>query len=195
MVHSSGRPRKAQLDAALQTAAEALIVSKGYGAMSVDAVAAAAGTTRPAFYRRYSGIPDLVLSLILQKFGVDLDFNSGELRTDLVNVQRDQVALFSDPLVSNSLAGFLESTRHNEDLASMFVGGFLGPRRAATGAILHRAAARGDIPTGYEMDWVCDLLTGPLLLRAIMPGLPSLDEDLVQHTVETALRALRYPTA
>ena len=108
MIASIGRPRNTDLDIALLGAAEELILERGFGGLFVGAIASSAGTTRPAFYRRFDGIPALVLALLLDRFAIDLDLsiNSGNLPEDLTAIQREQLALFSHPLVKHGLAGF-----------------------------------------------------------------------------------------
>ncbi|MFF5792652.1 TetR/AcrR family transcriptional regulator [Paeniglutamicibacter sp. NPDC012692] len=194
MVSSIGRPRNANLDTALLRAAEELILERGFGAVSVEAIASRADTTRPAFYRRFDGIPRLVLALLLDRFAIDLDkcIDSGNLPDDLEAIQRDQLELFSSPLVKRSLAGFLGSLHEDPDLRRIFVEEFLAPRRYGAGMIILRAAGRGEIPQDPDLEWVLDLLTGPLLMRAVMPGLTGFDEALVSQTVASALGALSY---
>lgn len=194
MVASIGRPRNAELDAALRRAAEELILERGFSALSVEAVASRAGTTRPAFYRRFDGIPRLVLALLLDRFAIDLDrgIDSGNLPEDLEWVQRDQVELFSNPLVVRCLAGFLDALHSDADLRKVFVDEFLAPRRYGAGMIISRAAVRGEIPPNPDLEWALDLLTGPLLLRVLMPGLQGLNEALISQTVASTLMALGY---
>lgn len=194
MVASSGRPRNTDLDTALLRAVEELILERGFGAVSVEAVSSRARTTRPAFYRRFDGIPHLVLALLLDRFAIDLDraIDSGNLQEDLTAIQRDQVELFSNPLVKRSLAGFLDSLQTDEQLRKVFVQEFLSPRRYGVGMIIQRAVSRGEIPADPDLEWACDLLTGPLLMRVVMPGLQELDEALISLTVTSALSALGY---
>lgn len=192
-----GRPRKAALDAAILRAATDLILEEGFNALSVEAVAARAGTTRPAFYRRFDGTPALVLALIQEQFSTDLDvdIDFGNLPADLDAIQHEQVTLFGDPLVKSSFAGFLNALHANTQLGAVFTEQFLGPRRAATAVIIERAEDRGEIPHCTDVEWICDLLTGPLIMRAIIPGLLPLDQHFIANTVNSALSALHYPAA
>ncbi|MFF5793296.1 TetR/AcrR family transcriptional regulator [Paeniglutamicibacter sp. NPDC012692] len=182
------------MNTALLRAAEELILERGFGAVSVEAVASRAGTTRPAFYRRFDGIPRLLLALLLDRFAIDLDhcIDSGNLPDDLMAIQRDQLELFSDPLVKRSLAGFLGSLHDDPELRKVFVEEFLTPRRQGAGMIILRAASRGEIPQNPNLEWALDLLTGPLLMRAVMPGLAGFDEALISQTVASALNALSF---
>ncbi|UVJ40019.1 TetR/AcrR family transcriptional regulator [Arthrobacter sp. CJ23] len=197
MVQSAGRPRNADLDVALIKAAEELILDRGLSAVSVEAVSARAGTTRPAFYRRFDGIPDLILALLLERFATELDavMDFGSLPADLEAIQREQVALFADPLVTSSFTGFLDSLHTNDQLRQAFLEKFLGPRRAAVAAIIRRAESRGEIPEGADVEWICDLITGPLVMRILLPGLLPLDDALVSNTVASALHALGYQSS
>lgn len=194
MVASIGRPRNTDLEPALLRAAEELLLERGFSAVSVESVASRAGTTRPAFYRRFDGIPHLVLALLLDRFAIDLDsgIDCGSLPADLEAIQRDQVELFTDPLVKRCLAGFLDSLQTDAVLRKVFLEEFLAPRRFGAGMIIRRAVTRGEIGPDPDIEWICDLLTGPLLMRTLMPGLRGLDEALVSQTVSSALDALRY---
>lgn len=43
-----------------------------------------------------------------------------------------------------------------------------------------------------DPEWICDLITGPMLMRALMPSLGPIDDELVRLTVRSALDALGY---
>ena len=91
-----------------------------------------------------------------------------------------------DPKLEN-MKGLLFNTAQ-----SSFLAGYLGPRRAYTSVILGRAEARGEIRPGADPAWIADLLTGPLLMRAVMPGLPPADDLLVARTVHAVLDVLGF---
>ncbi|MEO6531441.1 MAG: TetR/AcrR family transcriptional regulator [Specibacter sp.] len=194
MVSLTGRPRNTALDGALIRAAGELIVERGFAGVSVGAIASRAKTTRPAFYRRFEGIPEVVLAVLMEHFATNLDqsINTGNLPDDLEAIQRDQVQLFMSPLVLFSLAGFLDAVRVDEQLRSVFVRKFLAPRRAGVAAVIARAVGRREIPACPDVEWICDLLTGPVLMRVLMPGLNGLDESFIVQSVASVLSALGY---
>ncbi|MDP9821254.1 AcrR family transcriptional regulator [Nocardioides massiliensis] len=162
----------------------------GYAATTIEAIARRAGTTKPTLYRRYRSRVELVVEALVDRFGDDPTHDTGTLRGDLEDLQRHQVALFTDPVLGGAVAGLLEELRADGDSAEVFVSRFLAPRRAATALILARAAGRGEIEPCADSEWVCDLITGPLLMRALLPGLPPLDERVVEQSVRSALAAL-----
>lgn len=71
-----GRPRKS-IDSELLNAAAAEFLAHGYEAASIDAIAAAAASTKPALYRRYAGKQALFEAALLhmvKDFEIDLDY-------------------------------------------------------------------------------------------------------------------------
>lgn len=179
----------------LLESAESLLLESGYSSLTIDAIASRAGTSRPAFYRRYSGVPALILAMLFNKFGEAPAIDTGSVRDDLLAIQREQVRLFDNPLVRRCLSGFLDSLHTDTVLAETFYGSFFAPRRAATKQAIVRGVVRGEITQPLDLDWVCDLLSGPLLMRATFPRLGPIGEDLAQATVRVALADLRADDA
>ena len=185
-----GRPRAEALDAAILDAAVELILASGYQAASIDAIARMGGTTRPAVYRRHGSRGHLVVEAITRRFGLDPAPDTGSLRGDLLAVQLAQVRFFTDPLVKRALPGLLEETSRDADLRQQFLDEFVTPRRESTARSLQRAEQRGEIEAGFDTEWICDLLTGPMLMRAFL-STGSIDEHLANQTVDAALAELR----
>lgn len=190
MRQAIGRPRDSTLELKLLDSAESLLLEAGYAGLTIDAIVSCAGTSRPAFYRRYSGVPALILAMLFSKFGEAPTIDTGSIRDDLLAIQREQVRLFDDPLVRRCLSGFLDSLHTDKALAETFHSDFFAPRRAATRQAIVRGAVRGEIERPADLDWVCDLLSGPILMRATFPHLGPIDEALAQATVRVALADL-----
>ncbi|HEX7827280.1 MAG TPA: TetR/AcrR family transcriptional regulator [Mycobacterium sp.] len=184
-----GRPRAEVLDAAILDAATELVIADGYVATSVDAIARRAGTTRQAVYRRHPSLPHILIAALSRRFGLDPAADTGSLRGDLLAVQHNQVEFFADPLVMRALPGLLDEAARDTALGAQLFEAFVTPRRESTARALERAVQRGDIPGGFDTEWICDLLTGPLLMRALMPTGP-IDENLAQLTVNAVLDVL-----
>jgi hypothetical protein len=83
----------------------------------------------------------------------------------------------------------LDEAARDTALGSQLFEVFVAPRRRSTARALERAVLRGDIPDGFDIEWICDLLTGPLLMRALLPTGP-IDENLAQVTVNAVLDVL-----
>lgn len=192
MERSPGRPRAASLDGALTAAAAELLLESGFRGVTIHALTTRAGTTRPSFYRRYSGIPELLLDMLRHRYGASLQVDTGSLPADLLAIQRDQVAMFSDSIVRRSLAGFLDALQDDEPLQRSFVDDFFQPRRTATKDVIGRGVVRGEIPVPDDLEWICDLITSPFVMRATFPALGPIDDELARTTTRVALKELGW---
>jgi AcrR family transcriptional regulator len=184
-----GRPRDTALDNAIANATEAVLLSHGYSAVNIDRVAKLAGTTRAAIYRRAKSRGELVVALLVSRFGIDPAPDSGNLREDLRLIQELQRHFFVDPMVQAALAGVLSDLRDDAALGEVFYARFMEPRRRSVAAMLARAADRDEIAPLSQPGVISDLLTGPLLLRAALPPIGPIDDTLVNATIDAALTA------
>src|SRR6202008_4849181 len=138
-----GRPRDVAVDAAIAAATESVLLSDGYGAVNIDRVAKLAGTTRAAIYRRAKTRGELVIGLLINRFGSDPAPDSGALRRDLQLLQQLQSEFFADPVVRAALAGVLSDLTSDQDLSTAFYERFMAPRRRSAAALLGSDAERG----------------------------------------------------
>lgn len=187
-----GRPRNELLDRAVLDATAEVLRTRGYGAVSIEAVAKAAGTTRATVYRRHPSVAELVVAVLTDTFGLDPGVDTGTFEGDLRAIQEHRLTLFTDPLVVGALPGLIDDLARDAGAAERFSVEFLGPRRAATDRAVGRAVTRGELTPGIDCEWLSDLLTGPLLMRAILPGLDPVDGGAVDRGVDAALQAVRH---
>jgi AcrR family transcriptional regulator len=155
--------------------------------VNIDRVAKLAGTTRAAIYRRAKTPGELVVALLVSRFGIDPAPDSGSLREDLRLIQELQRHFFVAPMVQAALAGVLNDVRDDGELGEVFYARFMEPRRRSVAAMLARAADRGEIAPPSQPGVISDLLTGPLLLHAALPPIGPIDDTLVNATIEAAL--------
>src|SRR3954462_1507429 len=103
-----GRPRSAAADRGILDAAFELLSEEGYARMSMDAVAARAGVTKPTVYLRYKGKADLVTAAVAAHAVGELPAETGDLRADLIaqlrHFRRDTERSAGLALVGNVLA-------------------------------------------------------------------------------------------
>lgn len=187
-----GRPRNELIDRAVLDATAEVLATRGYGAVRIDAIAKAAGTTRATVYRRHASVAELVVAVLTDAFGLDPGVDTGSFEGDLRVIQEHRVALFTHPVVAGALPGLIDDLSRDPGAAATFSREFLGPRRAATDRAVDRAVARGHLTPGIDCEWLSDLLTGPFLMRAVLPGLDPVDEGAVDRSVDSALCAVRH---
>lgn len=189
---TQGRPRKSGTEDAIIAAVAELVEESGYVQLTVDRIVTRAGTNKPAFYRRFRRIADVVPRILASRHGTDVDIDTGSLPGDLTEVQQRQLELFTDPVVTGGFTGWLADAAADPEAGSAFITGYLAPRRAYTSVILDRARARGEITGDNDPGWIADLLTGPLIMRTVLPGTPPPDGLLAARTIHSALDTLGY---
>lgn len=190
MPSTGGRPRDDGIDDALVDAVTELVSEKGFAAATVARVAKLAGTTKPAFYRRFAQIADMVPTIVMRRHGDLPGIDTGSIAGDLLAFQTFQSRIFGDTFVKRSMAGWLAHLAGHPEQSAAFVDQFLGTRLQILDGILRRAVDRGEIADGYRASQVMDALVGPLLMRSLMPGLGVIDEAIVEESVGTALAVL-----
>ena len=121
-----GRPRDGRIDAAIINATRELILDTGYASLSLSAIAAHAGTTTAALYRRWSGKAELVHEAVLsadaiparefdgshggESGGEDCDENFGEAGSEIRALVETIRAIFDRPEVRAALPGLIADT-------------------------------------------------------------------------------------
>ncbi|GAA2030877.1 TetR/AcrR family transcriptional regulator [Yaniella flava] len=164
------------------------MADEGFSALKVDGLVTEVGTTRPTFYRRFTSVAHLALEIIKKKFGIGTPVDTGSLYQDLLTLQREEIAMFSDPILGKNFPGLLEAIRNDPCLGSLYETQFIRPRRENIARIMNAADERNEIDAdAVDIDFICDLLLGPVLARAFIPVGAPLNDKLAQQTVETVL--------
>lgn len=140
------RRRGAELEAALLDATWTELVEVGYGALTIDAVAQRAGTSRPVVYRRWATKPELVLAAVVHVARRDAMAvpDTGSLREDMLTVLRRANAkrIGFTALLTFYLGGYFQETGTSPaDLRAVVIGG----RASAVDVIIDRAIERGEV--------------------------------------------------
>lgn len=187
-----GRPRDPAISRALVRAAERQMEANGFHKLTVDGIVNEVGTTRQTFYRRYKSIALLALEVLLSRFDVEDDVDSGMLEADLLELQRNDVAMMTTPLIQKNLPGLFEDIRTDPEVRGLYFDRMIRPRRQNICMVIDRAAERGEVDrSNIDSEYICDLLFGPLLARILLPTNLPVDDRLARETVATVLRELK----
>lgn len=168
-----GRRRGADLEEALLEAAWVELTEHGYAGLTMEGVAARAGTSRPVLARRWDGKAELVIAAIRQQMAKHpLDVaDRGDLRTELLEFleraskrARGIAAVFT--LFSSEY--FQETPSTPQDLRAALMAGNTG----ALSPILDRAVERGEIDPEKLIPPIATLLSDLFRHHAIMTFSP-----------------------
>ena len=186
-VRSPGRPRDAARDEAILAATLVILLERGYSALTIEGVAAAAGVGRPTIYRRWPSKAALAVAALVHSSRLAIPVRDrGSLRAELVAIQRHQISLISSPESRRVTSGLVADLVNDPALAETYVSEYLVPRRAAVWEVLQRGVDRGELEPDTDFAFVYDLLIGPLFMRAVVWGQP-LSRDAAEQTADAVL--------
>jgi AcrR family transcriptional regulator len=193
-----GRPRDPSRDGVIRAAILSLLAEVGYGALTMDAVAAEAGVGKATIYRRWRTKEDLVADTIAEISRAEVTpADTGSLEGDLREMLHTIVASINGPTGAAAQA-LLSTVPHNAALAGAFRSGPLGVWVQGFGQIFGRAEARGELRPGLASSVVGEAITAPLVQRWLINGLPVTDayaDEVLEMVVMPLLRSTWSPEA
>ncbi len=166
----AGRPRDPSIDRRVLAEVRRRLASDGYESLSVAAVAASAGTTRAAIYRRWPDKADLATAAIaeLPEAGPQpaTDDPFEDLVAELTAFQRGVSRPDGVPMVGTMLLGSTDAL-----LVERYRERVVRPRRERLRRILERGHAAGELDEGADLDVAVTLCTGSWYAAALA-GVP-----------------------
>lgn len=161
-----GRPRDARIDAAVLDATLKHLARDGFAGLSLAAVAAEAGTTRPTLYRRWPDKTALVVDAVVRLAQVDPPARVGRPFDDLVAELEHFRHCICDAHAL-PLAGLMLGEGVEPDVRERYLEEVVGPRRARFRAILTDAVAAGQLPDDADLVVAGSFLTGSWYAMAL----------------------------
>jgi AcrR family transcriptional regulator len=155
-----GRPREPETDQRILDAAQRLMAQFGYVRMSMDAVAAEAGVTKPTVYRRYPNKIELALAAIVELCDKDTVLTTGQTRTDLIAQMRQFRQAMNRPHGMSLLGTVLAEESETPELLERFREYLVVPRRQAVQTILETAQSNGELRPKTNLELMTNLLIG-----------------------------------
>lgn len=186
---STGRPRSEKTRQRILAAALTLLVERGYAGLSIESVAAAAGSAKTTIYRWWPGKAELAVDAFFEGTEADLRLpDTGSARDDF----RTQILELADLLRGErgrAFAEMLGGARSDAVLAVALGERWLAPRRRWGFERMQRAAATGQLRAGVSIGPALALLYSPLYTPLLF-GEPLPDRDAVEATLTLACEAI-----
>ncbi|MFC9857097.1 MULTISPECIES: TetR/AcrR family transcriptional regulator [unclassified Streptomyces] len=184
-VRRSERSRRATLQAALD-----LCTEKGYGRVTVEAIAARAGVSKKTIYRWWPSKGAVLLEAFAEALVDATPFvDTGDIGADLRTHVTGAVKLLSTPPYGPAYAGILSEVHHDDVLAEAVRDQLVGPRVEGAVGRLRSAQERGQIPADADLPLAVEMLYGPLYYRHLLRKPPQ-DEATIAALVAHVLRSL-----
>jgi AcrR family transcriptional regulator len=180
------RRRGAELDGAITAAVLELLASRGAPGVTMEAVAASAGTSKAVLYRRWPDAGTLLRDTMLRIATVSIPaIDTGSYREDMIAVLRGWVALFTGPQ-AGILRAVIAAMAHDTQLVEAFRTEVMGWRREQALAMLRRGIERGEVRPDVPVDIARELAQSVLWHRLLITGDP-IDEALAVQLVDEVL--------
>jgi AcrR family transcriptional regulator len=182
-----GRPRRADADAAILTAALELLAEVGVAGLSMDLLAQRAGVGKATIYRRWESKEALILDALRTTTTPIPVPDEGSLREDLHAYMDAVIAHFSPPgRGSDVLPHLIEASCYDEQLRAS-LDAYLRERQSTTRLLLHRGMERGELAADTDVDLLTDVILAPFFYRHLLTGAP-VDREFTHRLVDFALR-------
>lgn len=164
-----GRPRDPRVEGLVLAATRGILVDRGFGRLTIAAVADIAGVGKGTIYLRWPDKESLVVAALGEIWEPLEVPSTGSLRGDLLAVLRDASRHF------NGTAGALLSSVVGEmpryaQLLSLYTTSVLTPWNAVIRTVFDNGAARGEMRTGIDPQIAIDSLMGTMVSICIVRG-------------------------
>lgn len=183
-----GRPRQERVTAAALDAVVAIVTEQGMDAVTMDAVAARAGVSKPAMYRRWSSKQELVIAAAETRIGELAVPDLGDVRAELREVLAARLVAYRRPGTARLLAELVGAAARGEggpDLYARYAERVMGETRA----VIERGIARGQVRPDVDVRSVATTVAAPLVYRLVVEGeLPT--QALADDVVDLVVRAV-----
>jgi AcrR family transcriptional regulator len=183
---SPGRPRDPRRDEAIRDAALELLADVGYERMTIDAIAAAAGVSKPTIYRRWRGKQELVADVMRCHPSTRATApDTGSLRGDLIAAVRQS----ADHQVENAhvTAGLASRLRESAELARLVREHGVEAVRRRFLALLDRAVTRGELPDGASISPLFADIAPSLIHTRVLLSVEPVDDAFAAELVDRIL--------
>jgi AcrR family transcriptional regulator len=162
-----GRPRDGRVDRAITSSTQAVLAEVGYTGLTVEAVAARAGTSKAAIYRRYGSRPEMIFASVVHGLDLSPPPDTGSLLGDLRALTAEIAESLSVP-PPDVLPGLLADKHKDATFAATFVSEYVDVEQRCLTELLDRAVRRGELSRRPDPTVVHALLLGPIFARLFL---------------------------
>ncbi|WP_282202935.1 TetR/AcrR family transcriptional regulator [Kitasatospora fiedleri] len=182
-----GRRRSEESRRAILAAAYELLGEAGYARLTVEGIAARAGTGKQTLYRWWPGRADVLLEAVTAHARQHIPLpDTGDHAADLHAFLAATFAAATPP-TTDALRALMAEAQIDPAFGPRFHDTLLRPRREALGTLLTRAHAAGALAPQLTPDSAVELAFGMLWYRLLATREP-LDERLAALLTRTLLR-------
>jgi AcrR family transcriptional regulator len=181
MTTDLGRPRNPRIDDSVLRATVELLGTSGYAALSVDAIAKRAATSKPAIYRRWPSKAHLVHEAVFPISEATELPDTGSLDGDVREMVRRSTGVLTTPAARAALPGLLAEMATDPTLHAKLIGRFGDVTSRGMTDRLDDAVRRGEVRADVTAADLVEAIAG-IALMAIITRDDDLDDAWVERT-------------
>jgi AcrR family transcriptional regulator len=182
---SPGRKRSQESRLAILSAAMELVAEVGFGSLTIEGIAARAGTGKQTVYRWWPSKADVLLDALATQADLRIPIpDAGSYAADLHEFLTATFELGRQQQVVQVLRVLMAQAQIDEAFGERFRAEFLARRRDALAVIVDRARERGDLPASPPPGLLADIVFGVIWYR-VLAGHRPLDDGLPAELTAT----------
>lgn len=179
-------PRIAHTRHRVQRAAIAELGAVGYGALTIEGVAARSGVAKSTIYRHWTGTGPLIADALdeLNQQPVPTP-DGGTVRVQVIALLTHLARAMSDPELSATVPALVDGAEHDPTIARLFHS-YNDRRRRALAEAIATGIATGELDGALDPELTALALAGAIVYRRLMTDTP-LPADHIEHLVDQVL--------
>jgi AcrR family transcriptional regulator len=187
-----GRPRSEPAHRALLEAALREFVARGYEAMSLEAIAAAAGVSKLTLYRHWDGKLALVREVLHSLSDETPMEDQGSLEEDLRVLLREAYRAGIASPAGQIMPRLVGEIASHPELLEVYQTEILRPRLKRLKALIARARDRGELREDLEFPILADMFGGPIFYHLTVLALvePDRSDNVPELLTQAILRGI-----
>lgn len=182
-----GRPPSLAAREKVLRAARDILLSEGFGRLSIEAVATKSGISKPTIYRNWANASELAMAALMADPQIEADKEKGSLEGALRSQMRALVTAFATTR-GRQIALTLAASDPESEMTKAFRSRVILSSRETGRRLIGEAVARHEVSAPAEIETELDMIYAPIFYRLLIGHLP-LDLPFADSLV-TRARAL-----
>lgn len=187
---SIGAQRNPESEAAILSAAEAVLMENGLAGFSIEAVARRARAGKPTIYRWWPSKAALLLDVYHSHKQAHFAYeDKGNLRDDLIAYLDHLFSVWRNP-ATGALFRSVVAEAQADDATAETLAGYMAERRCQSADMVRRAQARGEARADADPERVMETLASFALGRLMTHRLEETDAAGITATVDMLIAGI-----
>ena len=189
-----GRPRSEVARTRILEAARDLLAERGLRALTMEAIAKRAGTSKVTLYRWWSSKAQIVLEAILAETSPIMRYRESDSPLESLRDQMRSFARFLNGKNGQLLRAIVAEGVLDEETGSAYREHWVTPRRNDARVLVGAAVTAGELPDDADVEVILDALFGPLYYRFLVKHAP-LTPAFAESTFWSVVMGIATPEA